>query len=265
MSAIGDIFKNAKGGVFIPYLTAGYPDPETSIALGREAAAAGADIIELGIPFSDPLADGPVIQASFQAALDAGVDMETCFRVAEGIRAARPVPIVFMPAYNLVLQKGVQAFADRCKGVVDGVIIPDLPPEAVVAERHIFAAAGIDMIFLLAPNTPPARRDLILSACTGYLYCLARIGITGARDALDPGLGAFLAGLRGRTKLPLAVGFGISKPEHVRAVGTAADGFIVGSAIVKLVTEHRGDGTRMRKAVADYVRSMKMAAKETRA
>lgn len=259
---IHDTFENLSGGAFIPYITAGYPDVETSIRTGMVCAESGADILELGIPFSDPLADGPVIQESFQKSLDAGITLDDCFRVASEIKKSTAIPIILMISYNLVFHKGVEAFAQCCKeNSVDGVIIPDLPPEVAGDDHAVFSSYGIDMIFLIAPNTPLERREKIFAYSSGYLYCISRLGITGVREDIADGLAEYLSPIRDHTSLPLCVGFGISKPEHVRKVCKFADGVIVGSAIVKMITEYSNDKKKMLGLIGEYVQSMKAAAK----
>jgi len=257
---IRDVFSKCKRA-FIPYITGGYPDPECSAALGREIARRGADIIELGVPFSDSLADGPVIQGSFTEALGRGVNPETCCRIAAEIKEDTPVPVVLMVSYNLVFRKGVEAFAAMCASYgVDGVIVPDLPPEAADKEHAVFRSRGIDMIFLVAPNTPPPRRRRIFTYTSGFLYCISRMGITGVRENLAEGLEEYLGNLRRETDLPLCVGFGISTPAHVREVCRTADGAVTGSAIVKMMVRMKDDPEEMISRVGDYVAEMKEAA-----
>lgn len=260
---IKDIFTGSGKKAFIPYITAGYPDTDTSVELGITIAESGADILELGIPFSDSLADGPVIQESFIYALDHGVTLDVCGNVASGIKEHADIPVVFMISYNLILQKGTEAFADLCcSSGVDGVIIPDLPPEVAGNEHGVFRDRQIDMIFLIAPNTPADRREYILSYTSGFLYCISRMGITGARESLSKGIDTYLTGIRQHTDLPLCVGFGISRPDHAREVCTFADGVIVGSAIVKMITDARDSKNRMYDSISGYVSEMKKAAQE---
>ena len=257
MSSIAQVFEKGEKA-FIPYITAGYPNKETTVHLCKAMAEAGADIIELGIPFSDPLADGPVIQESFQKALDGGISLDDCFSIAREVRTQTAVPLIFMIAYNLVLQKGSAEFAEACvSSGIDGLIIPDLPPEHAQAEYALFNKAGIDMIFLIAPNTPEERSRIICEQCSGYLYCLSRLGITGARTDIADGLEEYLTRLRTYTDLPLCVGFGISRPEHAATVYQWADGAIVGSAIVNMITEYADDREKMTEKITAYVSSMK--------
>jgi len=261
--AISEVFNNLQGGAFIPYITAGYPDIDTSVELGKKIAQSGADILELGIPFSDPLADGPVIQESFTYALEHNITLEACGEIAAGIKQGADIPIVFMISYNLVFQKGIEAFAEMCcsRGV-DGVIIPDLPPEMAQNEHDVFREKGIDLIFLVAPNTPHSRREYIFKYTSGFLYCISRMGITGVRDNLSDGLDEYLEDLRQHTDLPLCVGFGISRPEHAKEICRHADGVIVGSAIIKMITDNRDSKEKLYASITEYVSGMKQAVQE---
>ena len=260
---IKDVFTDRQKKAFIPYITAGYPDIDTCVELGRRIAESGADILELGIPFSDPLADGPVIQESFTRALEKNITVDVCAEISARIKQETDIPVVFMISYNLVLQKGIESFADLCcSGGVDGVIIPDLPPENAEQEYTVFGDRSIDCIFLVAPNTPHSRREYIFTYTSGFLYCISRMGITGVREGLSEGLDEYLSDIRKHTDLPLCVGFGISRPEHAREVCRYADGVIVGSAIVKQVTELSGSQDRMLDSIGRYVLEMKQAAQE---
>ena len=239
--AIEAVFADSRAagrGVLIPYLTLGYPTPERSIALVEAAVDGGADIVELGIPFSDPLADGPVIQRATHAALEAGATVERCLEWAGRLRNAHPEPpFLFMGYLNPILAFGAERFCQSCRDAgVDGLIVPDLPPdEADEIERHC-RAAGIALVFLAAPNTPEARLRTICEHSSGYIYLVSLTGTTGARDQLPTGLTDFVARVRALTAKPLAVGFGIAKPEHAAQVARIADGAIVGSAVVDRCT-----------------------------
>ena len=217
----------------IPYTTVGYPDIETTVALVPALVEAGADLVELGMPFSDPLADGATIQRASQAALGAGVTARLCLRVAEAIRARVEAPLVLMGYYNPILRYGPGAFCrDAAAAGADGLIVPDLPPEEAGELRGEALANGLDLIFLLAPTSPEERLRRVCEVASGFVYCTALAGVTGARRSLAADLAEFTARVRRRTDLPLAVGFGISRPEHVAAVRRLADGAIVGSALI---------------------------------
>nr|MDQ6908296.1 tryptophan synthase subunit alpha [Chloroflexota bacterium] len=233
---------------FIPYITVGHPDRETVAAVVPALVAAGADIVELGVPFSDPLADGPVIQRSTQTALANGVTLDTCLDDVRNLRKAGvTVPIVFLGYTNPIVQKGEEAFAALCaRAGVDGVIVADLPPEEAGDLRAACDRHGVALIAMLAPTSTAKRIAQVAALATGFVYCVGLTGVTGARDALAVDLGAYLARVRAQITIPIAVGFGISRPEHVVSVGAMADGVIVGSALVtrldELPPEERASG-----------------------
>jgi tryptophan synthase alpha chain len=227
--------RRAERAVFMPYVVIGHPDIETSLALVEALAAAGADLFELGIPFSDPLADGPVIQKATQHALDHGVTVAACLAAVRALRD-RGVRAGFnlMGYFNPILAYGIDHFcADAAAAGVDGVIVPDLPPE----ENGELAAAcrdhGLALIRFLAPTSTAARVRMVTQQAEGFLYLVSLTGVTGTRDALPADLTAFVARVRALTSVPLAVGFGISTPEQAHSVAQVADGVIVGTAIVK--------------------------------
>lgn len=239
---IAAAFKQAwaeKRAALIPYLTLGHPTPETSLHLAEAAIAGGADLLELGVPFTDPLADGPVIQRATHVALQQGVTVARCLEMAQGLRQRDPeVPIIFMGYYNPILAYGEEAFCRACDEVdVDGLIVPDLPPEEGKALEEACREYGLALIYLLAPTSTPKRIRLITEHSQGFVYLVSVTGITGPRDRLPPDLAAFVERVRTVTDKPLAVGFGISTPEQARLVGAMADGVIVGSALVRLAGE----------------------------
>ena len=217
---------------FIPFVTAGDPDLDATARLVRELAARGASLVEIGFPYSDPIADGPVIQASYTRALERGVRVEDILACARGL--AGGVPLVGMVSYTLVHRRGPEAFLRRAQEAgFSGAIVPDLPFEE--AETLFRLAAGLDfkLIHLVTPTTPRDRAVRIAQASTGFLYYVSVAGITGERDRLPDELLGQLDWLRGQAGLPVCVGFGISKPEHVRLLRDVADGVIVGSAFVR--------------------------------
>jgi tryptophan synthase alpha chain len=242
MSRIAETFKKLKAAnsaAFIPFFAAGDPDIATTGALIRGAAEAGADLIEIGIPFSDPIADGPVIQAAFYRALDKGFKVAQAFEMVKSLRAAGlATPLVCMVSYSLVYKRGLDIFLKQTKDAgFDGLIIPDLPAgyEGDASEKA--AAAGLDLVFLIAPTTPHERRDTIAARSRGFIYYISVAGITGARAALPEDLEENVRDIQRRTATPVCVGFGIARADQAQAVAAVANGVIVGSALVRKVDE----------------------------
>jgi tryptophan synthase alpha chain len=240
MSRITATFENllrVERTALIPYLTTGYPQRESALALVPTLVEAGADLIELGIPFSDPLADGPTIQAASQQALANGMTLWRCLEQVAALRArAVVVPLVLMGYYNPILQMGLEHFTHRAAAAgVDGVIVPDLPPEESDALGTALRSRGIDLVLLLAPGSDDGRAQLVAERTSGFLYLVSLTGVTGARDRLPPDLKSFVARVRLVTDLPLGVGFGISTPAQAAQVARIADGVIVGSALLKAI------------------------------
>jgi tryptophan synthase alpha chain len=239
MNPIDALFQRlsaTKRKAFIPFLTAGDPDLPFTERLLPRVASAGADLIEVGFPFSDPIADGPVIQASYTRALDRGLKLAEIFQTLGRVTSSAgwTTPVVGMVSYSLVYRHGPAAFIDDAKKAgLSGAIVPDLAAE----EADDFARRAKDndfkLILLVTPTTPPKRAERIVQLCTGFLYCVSVVGITGERDRLPETLREQLRNVRTLTDLPLCVGFGVSKPEQVRALRDMADGVIVGSALVK--------------------------------
>jgi tryptophan synthase alpha chain len=213
------------------YLTAGHPDEERSIELLRGVAAAGADVIEIGIPFSDPLADGPVIQASSQQALAQGMTYDRALALIA--RAAVDVPVIVFSYLNPLLAAGPDALRRAADAGASGVLVTDLPVGADPAREAWFGESDLAFIRLVAPTTPSDRMSEIARHGSGFVYLISRLGVTGARAELAPELPATISRLRAATTLPICVGFGISRPEHAAAVGRVADGVVVGSALVE--------------------------------
>ncbi len=225
----------------VPYFTAGDPSLADMRRLVVEAARRGADVIELGVPFSDPLADGPVIQRAAMRALAAGTTLPRLLETVAALRAEVSVPLVLLTYYNPVLAFGLAAFARAAvRAGVDGVIVADLPPEEADPLAREAEAAGLDLIHLVAPTSTPERVRLIARRSHGFIYVVALTGVTGERQELPPDLAAQIRTLRRVTTKPVCVGFGISTPAQVAAVGGLADGAVVGSAIVRLVEERAG-------------------------
>ena len=237
-----DELRKKDEGALIAYITLGDPTPEESFALAQSLIDSGSvDVLELGVPFSDPIADGPVIQAAVDRALKSGMNTDLAFALSG--RLKKKVPVVYLTYYNIVLQHGVEQFARDCKEAgVSGLIIADLPFEESGEVRNACAANDVDYINIVTPNTPPDRMRMILEGASGFIYLVSSMGVTGARKSLSQSLGETV----GRTVkcsngTPVAVGFGISGPGQVNEViGMGADGAIVGSAIVDMVAKGQG-------------------------
>jgi tryptophan synthase alpha chain len=244
MNRIQSIFKELaqrRRGALMPFLTAGYPSMELTAELLPRLGPAGASICELGFPFSDPIADGPVISASMTEALAGGFTPDRLLQTVRRVREQVELGLVAMVSYSLVYRRGVQVFVEQAQQAgFDGFIFPDLPLEEAEAVTGPVADAGMTMSLLIAPTTPMARAEQIARRSSGFVYIVAHTGITGQRDRLPDDLTERIGRLRHVTDLPLAVGFGISRPEHVRAVTEVADAAIVGSALVKRMGEHAG-------------------------
>ncbi len=241
----------------VAYLTAGDPSLAATRDLVVEVARRGADVIEIGIPFSDPLADGPVIQRATQRAFAAGVTLPRVLELVREMRGEVGVPLVFLTYYNPVLAFGLKAFcATSVEAGIDGVIVADLPPEEAGPLRAEADPAGLDLIHLVAPTSTPERMRKIARASRGFVDMVSLTGVTGERAALAPDLAAQLRALRAVTTKPVCVGFGISTPAQAASVGRLADGVIVGSAIVRLVEEH-GGSSELRARVGDFVAALK--------
>lgn len=219
--------------LFVSYLCAGDPDFETSLEACKRAIANGTEVLELGVPFSDPVADGPTNQLAAERALAAGMTQERLWELVRELRKVTQIPIVLYIYYNLVLAHGEANFVREAVAAgVDGVLTLDLPPEEAGSLLPLCREQGLANIFILAPTTPPERIELISKAASGFLYYVSRTGVTGTREKMAADLEEHVALIRRHTDLPLVVGFGISKPEHVEQVGSIADGVVVGSALV---------------------------------
>lgn len=243
MSRIERVFKRLMGKgqpAFIPFIVAGDPDLRVTEALVREMADNGADILELGVPFSDPSADGPTIRAASQRALQKGVDLKKIFRLTKKLMGIDR-PLVLMTYFNPVFRYGLKRFAAECReSGVDGVIIPDLPPEEAGRWREEARGFELDTIFVVAPTCSPERIEQISKWSRGFIYCASVTGVTGVRRKIPKDLRSVVRRIKEESKKPVAVGFGISTPDQAREVGRFADGVIVGSAIVKTIEENLG-------------------------
>lgn len=254
MSKIQSAFKNGKA--FIAFITCGDPDLATTEAAVCAAVANGADLIELGIPFSDPTAEGPVIQGANLRALQGGVTTDKIFAMTERLRKKVSVPLVFMTYANVIFSYGAEKFMAACQQIgIDGLILPDIPFEEKEEFLPLARLYGIELISMIAP-TSADRIAMIAREAEGFLYVVSSLGVTGTRNKIDTDLASMVRTVRDNTKVPCAIGFGISTPQQARQMGKFADGVIVGSAIVKLMAQY---GTSAPDKVGAYVRSMKNA------
>ena len=256
MSRMESVFKNRSGHkALIAYVTVGYPSIEATLKVVPLLEKNGCDIVELGIPFSDPLADGVTIQQASFKALQNGVTPKVCLDVAKELRKKAALPLVFMTYYNPVFSYGVEKFCGDCvKAGVDGLIIPDLPPEESSELDTGTRKCGLDLIYLLAPTSPTPRLRLVAERSRGFIYLVSVTGVTGARGSLPADLEEFIGRVRKATKKPLCVGFGIATPEQAKRVARLADGVIVGSRIIQLM-----DDDRSLKKVAEFASELRQA------
>jgi tryptophan synthase alpha chain len=255
MSNIAQAFQNGKA--FIGFVTGGDPSIEKTKEFLLGMIKAGADLVEIGIPFSDPIAEGPVIQEANIRALSAGATVEKLFVLVQDLRKETAVPLVFLTYLNPVFHYGYDAFFKRCNNSgLDGIIIPDLPFEEQAEVRDAASQYGIDLISLIAPTSEQRIRDIAKTAA-GFIYLVSSMGVTGVRSEITTDLASMTAAIRSVTKVPVAIGFGIHSPAQAAQMAAIADGVIVGSAIVRIIAEHGGDaGTH----VYRYVKEMKEAA-----
>ena len=254
MNKIRQAFENGKA--FIPFITCGDPDVETTMACVREMVKSGADLIELGIPFSDPTAEGPVIQGANLRALTGGVTTDRIFEMVRELRGNVAVPMVFMTYANVVFSYGAERFISTCAGIgIDGLILPDLPFEEKEEFLAVCRAHGVALISLIAP-TSANRVAMIAKEAEGFIYLVSSLGVTGVRSSITTDLGPIIRTIRENTDVPCAVGFGISNPEQAKTMAKEADGVIVGSAIVKLIAQYGKDAAA---PVGAFVKEMKDA------
>lgn len=256
MSNIKKAFENGKA--FIAFITCGDPDLETTAAVVRAAVENGADLIELGIPFSDPTAEGPVIQGANLRALNGDITTDKIFAFVKELRRDVKVPMVFMTYANVVLSYGSERFISACRDIeIDGLILPDLPFEEKEEFYAICKKHGVDLISLIAP-TSENRITMIAKEAEGFIYIVSSLGVTGMRNEIKTDLASIVRGVRENTNVPCAIGFGISTPEQAKKMADISDGAIVGSAIIKLLEKY---GKEAPKYVGEYVKSMKDAIK----
>lgn len=257
MSRIAEAF--TKGKAFIPFITCGDPDLETTAKVVRAAVQAGADLIELGIPFSDPTAEGPVIQGANLRALSGGVTTDKVFDLVRELRRDVTVPMVFMTYANVVFSYGGERFIRTCAEIgMDGIILPDLPFEEKEEFAPICKKYGVDLVSLIAP-TSENRIAMIAKESSGFIYIVSSLGVTGVRSEITTDIGAMVKLVKENTNVPCAVGFGISTPEQAKKMAGLSDGAIVGSAIIRMIEKY---GREAAGPVGDYVREMKAAVLE---
>lgn len=254
MSKISEAFANGKA--FIPFITCGDPNLKTTAAVVRAAVANGADLVELGIPFSDPTAEGVVIQAANVRALQAGVTTDKIFDMVKDLRRNVKVPFVFMTYANVIFSYGAEKFIATCKALeIDGLILPDLPFEEKGEFLPTCKKYGVDLISMIAP-TSENRIAMIAREAAGFVYIVSSLGVTGVRNEIKTDLASIVAAVRANTKIPCAIGFGISTPAQAKTMAGISDGAIVGSAIIKILAKY---GEAAPQFVGDYVRKMKSA------
>lgn len=261
MSRITQVFLNRRTPVFIAFLVAGDPDPDTSLELAKTLIHAGADILELGMPFSDPVADGPTIQKADERALNEGMNPDRLFNMVRALREESEIPIVLLTYFNSVYRRSIDQFYRQARNAgIDGILIVDMPVEESDDVISIARDIGMDQIFLVSVTTSPKRLHRIASTAGGFLYLVSTTGVTGARDTLPPSVFDLICSVRREADLPIAVGFGISKPEHLQPlVSAGADGIIVGSAIVDIIGQYLEDKQTMREKILRYAEEMKKA------
>jgi tryptophan synthase alpha chain len=259
MSRITQLFERTRSAgrpAFIAYITAGDPEPSATAGVIRALERGGADLIELGVPFSDPIADGPVIQRAADRALRAGMTLRKVLEAAAEIRRGSEIPLLLFTYLNPVMRYGFEQLArDAVSCGIDGCLLTDLSVEEADTYVGACRAAGLDTVFLAAPTSTQRRLELVARYSSGFIYLVSRTGVTGARQTVSGSAKELVGRVRAVTDLPLAVGFGISTPEHVTEVGALADGVVVGSAIVKVI-EAAGNSPDLEARVEDFTRSL---------
>jgi tryptophan synthase alpha chain len=262
IDAVFNDLRKSQGKAVIPYVTCGYPSLDFTKELISVLAEAGADLIEIGVPYSDPVADGPTIQKASARALTAGITLDKIFRLVEEIRGKCQVPLIMMTYYNPIYVTGVENFIKKAAAAgVDGLIIPDLPVEEAGHLSEVAERSGLRTIFLVAPTSTSERIEKIAGISRGFIYCVSVTGVTGARKEVSEGLEDFLKRIRLSTELPLAVGFGISGPETARQAAEYADGVIVGSALIQKIEENVAgeDYSKALQEAAAFIKELKGA------
>jgi tryptophan synthase alpha chain len=260
MTRIGRLFSELRprnGKALIAYITAGDPSPARTPALVEALESGGADLIELGVPFSDPVADGPVIQRAGERALAAGTTLRGVLEIACGIRRRSEVPVLLFTYVNPVLRYGMEALArDAARAGIDGCLLTDVSVEEARDYVEVMRRNGLDTVFLAAPTSTPPRLRLVAEYSSGFVYLVSRTGVTGQRESLSAGVGPLVKAMRQITDLPLAVGFGVSRPEHVAELGRQVEGVVVGSAFMDLIARH-GDDPGLERRLEEFTRELK--------
>lgn len=261
MKSYRETFEQNERAALIPFFVLGDPDYDQCLALVKTAIDAGADILELGIPFSDPIADGPTIQKADIRSLQGGMNVKRAFEMIEQIKAYRDIPIGLLMYYNLICHYGAEKFYRQAAQVgVNSVLVADLCVDDAEEVEPLVRDNGLDSVYMVTPNTSVERRERIARMCTGFIYTVALLGVTGARADLGEAIVPLVRSLKGLTKAPVSVGFGVSRPEHGRLLAQAgADGIIVGSAVVRIIEEHLNEPDACRNKLAEFIASMRGA------
>jgi len=253
IAALFERLKQEHRKALITYITAGDPTPEHTAGLVRALERGGADLIELGVPFSDPIADGPVIQRAGERALRAGTNLRRVLEIAREIRAGSEIPLLLFTYLNPVLRYGLERLATDAKSAgIDGILLTDVSVEEAGEFTRTMQAAGLDTVFLAAPTSSPRRLKLIAEYSSGFVYLVSRLGVTGEQQSVSAAVAPLIEAMRAQTKLPLAVGFGVSRPEHVAELGRQAEGVVVGSALMSLIEKNPSED-----ALEAFTRSLK--------
>ena len=261
MKTYKEVFSELRKAALIPFFVIGDPDFNTSLAIVKTAIDAGADVLELGIPFSDPIADGPTIQKADIRALNAGMNVQKAREFIEKVKDYKDIPIGLLMYYNLIYQYGTQKFfSDFHQAGVNSVLVADLSIDDADEITGPAASAGLDTVFMVTPNTDPERMKLIASKTTGFIYTVSLLGVTGSREKLSDTIEGLVGKLKKLTSVPVCVGFGISKAEHAAAVASAgADGVIIGSKIVGLIENNLGNKEKMLAEISTFLSDVKSA------
>ena len=261
MKTYKQVFSELRRAALIPFFVIGDPDFDTSLAIVKTAIDAGADVLELGIPFSDPIADGPTIQKADIRALNAGMNVQKAREFTEKVKNYKDIPIGLLMYYNLIYQYGTQKFfSDFHKAGVNSVLVADLSIDDADEITGPAASAGLDTVFMVTPNTDTERMKLIASKTTGFIYTVSLLGVTGSREKLSDTVEGLVSKLKKLTSVPVCVGFGISKAEHAAAVASAgADGVIIGSKIVQLIEKNLGNREKILSEISTFLSDVKSA------
>jgi tryptophan synthase alpha chain len=267
LQSYNEMFKEVKNrgeGAFIPFAVAGDPDFETSIEIVREYVDNGADALEIGFPFSDPVADGPSVQTADIRSLNSGMTTEKCFEFISRIREFTSIPIGILVYYNLIYKKGLEEFYSKARNAgINGILAADLPPEEAGDAVEMARKYDLDQIFMVAQTTTNERISEIVKMCTGFLYVVAVMGVTGARSDIKKSTVDLIKRVKTHTELPIAVGFGISKPEHVKdVIQSGSDGAIVASAIINIITENLDDMDSAKQEIGSFCKELKESTKK---